>query len=59
MKLEIFDIEKMLDEIRNREQQILDEQDVGTESQCDYEGQQALKILYFIRAILEAGIREV
>jgi len=55
MNLIILDIEKMLDEIRNREQQILTEQDVSTGSQCNDEGKQALKILHFIKVIIEAG----
>ena len=55
MNLTILDIEKMENEIRNREQQILSEQGVSVGSQCDDEGKQALKILHFIRAIIEAG----
>jgi hypothetical protein len=55
MNLQILDIEKMENEIRNRENQILVEQGVNTASQCDEEGKQALKILHFIRVVLEAG----
>lgn len=55
MNIQILDISKMKDEICNREQQILSEQGVQTGSQCDKEGKDALKILHFIRVILEAG----
>lgn len=55
MNIQILNIEKMKDEIRNREQQILSEQGVETASQCDKEGKDALKILHFIKAVLEAG----
>ena len=58
MNLTILDIEKMKNEIRNREQQILSEQGVSVASQCDDEGKQALKILYFIRRIIDAGLED-